>query len=122
MTADVEDKVLELMAKYQPVASDLRTIKSYMKIAYDLERFGRYAWGIPFNHDMFAKSEKCAYSEVEMKERTAKVLEMVHTSINAMKNLDVDLAKTLSKTENEVDSMYFKYLDRLANAPTTRNA
>lgn len=71
---------------------------------------------------MLAKSEKCVYSEVEMKERTAKVLEMVHTSINAMKNLDVDLAKTLSKTENEVDSMYFKYLDRLANAPTTRNA
>ena len=97
-----------------------------MKIGYNLERFGRSAWNISFNHDMLAKSEKCACSEVEMKDMTAKVLEMVHTSINAVKNLGLDLAKTLSKTlpktENEAYFMYFKYLDRLANAPRPRNA
>ena len=55
-----EDKVFELIAKYQPVASDLRTIKSYMKIAYDMERFGRYAWDISLAHERLAKSAKCA--------------------------------------------------------------
>ncbi len=46
MTVETEEKAFELIAKYQPVASDLRIINSHMKIAYDLERFGRYAWDI----------------------------------------------------------------------------
>ena len=33
MTVEVENKAFELIAKYQPVASDLRIINSYMKIA-----------------------------------------------------------------------------------------
>ncbi len=117
MSVDVEDKVFELIAKYQPVASDLRTIKSYMKIGYDLERYGRYAWDISFAHERLAKSQKCAYQEKTMQEMTDKVLKMVHTSITALKNLDVGLAKTLATTENEVDEIYFKYLDLLAAAP-----
>jgi phosphate transport system protein len=48
MTVDIENKAFELIAKYQPVASDLRIINSYMKIAYDFERYGRYAWDISF--------------------------------------------------------------------------
>ena len=48
LTVDVEEKAFELIAKYQPVASDLRIINSYMKIAYDFERYGRYAWDISF--------------------------------------------------------------------------
>ncbi|MEM1546465.1 MAG: PhoU domain-containing protein [Candidatus Methanomethylicia archaeon] len=43
MADNIEDKAFELIARFQPVASDLRTIKSYMKIAYDFVRFGRYA-------------------------------------------------------------------------------
>ena len=43
---DVEEKAFGLIVKYQPVASDLRIINSYMKVAYDFERFGRYAWDI----------------------------------------------------------------------------
>ena len=37
MSVDAEDKAFELIAKYQPVASDLRIIKSYIKVAHDLE-------------------------------------------------------------------------------------
>ena len=33
MTVEIENKAFELIAKYQPVASDLRIINSYMKIA-----------------------------------------------------------------------------------------
>ena len=48
MTVEIENKAFELIVKYQPVASDLRIINSYMKIAYDFERYGRYAWDISF--------------------------------------------------------------------------
>ena len=55
MSGDAEDKAFELIVKYQPVASDLRIIKSYMKVAHDLERYGRYAWDISFIHKRLAK-------------------------------------------------------------------
>ena len=35
MADKVEDRTFELIARFQPVASDLRAIKSYMKIGYD---------------------------------------------------------------------------------------
>ena len=46
LSEEVEDKATELMALYQPMAKDLRTLKAYIKIAYDIERFGRYALDI----------------------------------------------------------------------------
>jgi len=60
MTVEVENKAFELIVKYQPVASDLRIINSYMKIAYDFERYGRYAWDISFTHKQLTGLDKCA--------------------------------------------------------------
>ena len=54
MTVEVEEKAFSLIAKYQPVASDLRIINSYMKVAYDFERYGRYAWDISFISTRFS--------------------------------------------------------------------
>ncbi|MGA3191501.1 MAG: phosphate signaling complex protein PhoU [Candidatus Bathyarchaeia archaeon] len=119
MTVSVEDKAFELIVKYQPVASDLRIINSYMKIAYDFERYGRYAWDISFTHRKFAASEKCAYSWDMMERMTEKTLYMVRTSIGALRTNDGELAKSLASTENEVDEMYSKYLDKLSKAPPT---
>ena len=116
MGVDAEDKAFELIAKYQPVASDLRIIKSYMKIAYDLERFGRYAWDISFIHKKLAKSEKCIHFGDLLEKITEKVTAMVRTSIGALKNHDAESARTLAKTEQEVDDVYFRYLDQLAKA------
>jgi phosphate transport system protein len=42
----VEDQTFQLIARFQPVASDLRAIKSYMKIGNDFARYGRYALDI----------------------------------------------------------------------------
>src|SRR4030042_6618063 len=60
MTVEVENKAFELIAKYQPVASDLRIINSYIKIAYDFERYGRYAWDISLTHKRLTGLASCA--------------------------------------------------------------
>jgi phosphate transport system protein len=44
-----------------------------------------------------------------------KVSEMVSKSVQALKEHDAELAKTLASTEKEVDELYFEYLDKLAN-------
>ena len=85
MDADIEDKTFELIAKYQPVASDLRMAKSYLKIGYDLERYGRYAWDISFIHKRIAQCER-SHEWEKMQDLTTKVLKMVNVSIKALKS------------------------------------
>jgi len=116
MSVDAEDKAFELIAKYQPVASDLRIIKSYIKIVHDLERYGRYAWDISFIHKRLAQSERCEDPWTLIEGMTEKVTDMVHASVEALRNHDAELAKALARTENEVDEIYFKYLDLSAEA------
>jgi len=114
LSEEAEDKAVELIARYQPVASDLRTIKSYMKIAYDLSRYGRYAWDITHIHKRLdIKLDECRFPWMPLEEISGKVLRMVHTSIEAIKKHDVDLAKTLNAMEREVDEIYYRCLDKL---------
>jgi len=117
MTVSAEDKAFELIVKYQPVASDLRIINSYMKIAYDMERYGRYAWDISFTHRKLANCSECVHYSELMDNITKKTLQMVDTSVEALRDNDADMAKTLAKTENEVDEVYSEYLDLLSKAP-----
>jgi len=117
MTVSVEDKAFELMIKYQPVASDLRIINSYMKIAYDFERYGRYALDITLTQHRFGASQKCAYSRELMEKMAERAVTMVHTSVDALRSNDGEMAKSLAATENDVDAMYSDYLDKLSKAP-----
>jgi phosphate transport system protein len=120
MTGEVENKAFELIVKYQPVASDLRIINSYMKIAYDFERYGRYAWDMSFTHKKLTGLAKCASSSDSMGILAEKVSEMVSKSVQALKQHDAELAKTLASTEKEVDKLYFEYLDQLAGTHTQK--
>ena len=116
ISVEVENKAFELIAKYQPVASDLRIINSYMKIAYDFERYGRYAWDISLTHKKFAALAKCAKSDETMLKLIQKVTTMVSKSVEALKLHDGKLAESLSSIEEEVDTLFFAYLDKLATA------
>ena len=43
---EVAELAIELITRYQPVATDLRFIRSCMEISYGFSRFGRYAYDI----------------------------------------------------------------------------
>jgi phosphate transport system protein len=120
MGEKVEDEAFQLIARFQPVATDLRTIKSYMKVGNDFVRYGRYALDICLINDQLSglkECEDCARDYIN--EMSEKVLSMVRTSIDALKKQDILLAKTISSTEREVDKMYFDYLNKLINAEQT---
>ncbi|MGD0996452.1 MAG: phosphate signaling complex protein PhoU [Candidatus Bathyarchaeia archaeon] len=121
-TVEVEEKAFSLIAKYQPVASDLRIINSYMKVAYDFERYGRYAWDISFISTRFNGLSTCDKWIYEYIGKMAeKVLQMVTISINSLKSLDTELVKTMTKTEQEVDDMYLEYLGKLVEEAGVTN-
>jgi phosphate transport system protein len=116
MADKVEDETFHLIARFQPVATDLRTIKSYMKIGNDFVRYGRYALDISFINDQLHGLSECeTWTRDYIDEMSDKVLSMVKISIEALKKQDITLAKTISETERQVDKMYFDYLHKLIN-------
>jgi phosphate transport system protein len=120
MADPVEDTGFEIIARFQPVASDLRILKSYMKICYDFRRYGRYALDISQIYERVGGIDKCelALSKI-IKEMGLETMNMVGTSIEALKNHDAELAKTLSTMEKRVDKLYRSYLDKLIETNTT---
>jgi phosphate transport system protein len=114
MTVEVENKAFELIVKYQPVASDLRIINSYMKIAYDFERYGRYAWDISFTHKKLAGLDKCAFTSDLMQKLAETVCGMVSKSVRALKQNDGEMARSLAEVEKKADELYFAYLEQLS--------
>jgi phosphate transport system protein len=114
MADKVEDEAFQLIARFQPVASDLRTIKSYMKIGNDFARYGRYALDIAYINDQLNGLKECeTWAKDYIEEMSEKVLLMVKISIDALRKYDVTLAKAISETEREVDKMYLDYLAKL---------
>jgi phosphate transport system protein len=120
MDDQVQDKAVELIARYQPVATDLRTIKSYMKIAYDLARFGRYALDISYINERIGGLKHCEeWITSHVKGMGEKALDMVKLSIESLGSHDPPLAERISTEEKEVDKMYLEFLDALIKNGTT---
>lgn len=122
-TVEVEEKSFLLIAKYQPVASDLRIINSYMKVAYDFERYGRYAWDISYIATRFnSKTTNCdrwIFDYIE--ELAAKVLGMVGASIDSLRKLNPELVKKMTEEEDSVDKAYFSFIDKLVEQAGVTN-
>jgi phosphate transport system protein len=122
MADKIEDEGFQLIARFQPVATDLRTIKSYMKIGNDFARYGRYALDICMISDQLNGLEECEEWAIDyINEMSAKVLSMVRTSIDSLKKQNINIAKTISRTEREVDKMYLDYLNKLKTAQKLNN-
>ena len=119
MANKIEDETFQLIARFQPVATDLRTIKSHMKIGNDFARYGRYALDISLISDQLNGLKECeAWTCDYLNEMSEKVLSMVKISVASLKKQDVILARTISQTEREIDKMYFDYLHKLINTET----
>ena len=119
MVDPIEDTIFEIMVRFQPVASDLRILKSYIKICYDLERFGRYSFDIVQIYEKLGGINEPAFKHIleEMSENTIK---MVKASIQALKCYDVEQARNLTGREEKVDKLYSKYLDTLISSKITK--
>lgn len=116
LSAEVEELGVDLLARYQPVATDLRFIKSCLEIAYGFSRFGRYAYDISQVLEIYGDLSACDKSVIH--ELSEKVTGMIERSIQSFKTRDTELARSLRKDDDEVDKVYFKYSAAVANDKT----
>ena len=115
LSEEVEDRATELIALQQPMAGDLRTLKAYIKIAYDIERYSRYALDIS---DILNRLEDWPVFQGELKlgEMRDKTIELVSLSIQLIQKMDEKLIFELSRIEAETDELYLYNLGILAEA------
>ena len=81
------DLSMEMIARYQPVASDLRFLKACLEISYGFFRYGRYALDIASVLDMFGDLSSCDKKSVVDTARKTQV--MIRMSVESFAGRDV---------------------------------
>jgi phosphate transport system protein len=104
----VSDLAMEMIARYQPVASDLRFLKACMEISYGFFRYGRYALDITSVLEMFGDLGKCDKKFVV--DTAKKTQEMIRMSVEAFARRDLEMARNIPKMDDVVDESYRKNL------------
>ena len=102
---EINDRVILLIAKQQPVATDLRRLMVLVKIASDMERIGDYAVNIAKETIRIGKDEHIAPIML-LDEMRVKTISMLRQILDAFVNENTDEARKIAKQDDEVDEMY----------------
>ena len=115
LEVDIEEECLKVMALHQPVAVDLRFLMTTIKINSDLERIGDQAVNIAQRVEILSKRPPLnfTFDYTAMAERAQHMLKM---SLDALVNLDLDVAFKVITLDDEVDTMKNKAYDSIKTA------
>jgi phosphate transport system protein len=116
---DIEERAIALLARRQPMATDLRTLVSTLKISNDLERVGDHAVNIAQCAKRLA--EALPMPNLSELDRMADVsTEMLRDAIAAFIDRDADLAREVCRRDDQVDR-YNDSVFRVMLAEMSRN-
>ncbi len=105
MERDIEDHCLRLLLRQQPVARDLRTISTALKMVTDLQRIGDQAANIAEISLLLARGERIRVPEdITLMSRRAGV--MVRQAIAAYTGRDTETAAAVVNLDDEVDDLF----------------
>ncbi len=120
MEVDVEEECLRALALYQPVAVDLRFLVAVIKINNDLERIGDEAVNIAQRIEFLSKQNVRGFP-FDYTSMVEKSQEMLRKSLDALVNMDLDLAFQVITLDDVVDDMkvdaYNKIKDTMRQYP-----
>ena len=102
---EIENKLMVLIATQQPMAHDLRLLASCMEIISELERMGDYAKGIA-NINIRMGDAQLLKPLIDVPRMAQIGADMLHRSLTAFVNEDVEAAKKLPIEDDEVDALY----------------
>ena len=105
MEREIENRCLHLLLRQQPVARDLRTISTAMKLVTDLQRIGDQAANIAEISLQLAREERIRVPEnIGLMSRKAGT--MVQRAIAAYTGRDVETAAAVIAADDEVDGLF----------------
>lgn len=101
---EIENICLRLLLQQQPVARDLRTVSSALKMVTDMERVGDQSADIAEIVTMSHSSEYAA--SIPIRDMSEAVKKMVGNSIDAFVKEDENLAKYVVEYDDTVDGYF----------------
>jgi len=117
----IEKKCMNLIARQQPLAKDLRTISTALKIITDMERIGDASADIA---EITIRMSGAKYIkpliDIPKMAELAKI--MVNKAIDAYVKQDIKLAEQVCASDDEVDNLFNKIILELINLMRNNSA
>ncbi len=102
---EVESEVIRLLALYQPVGIDLRTLATILKINSDLERIADCAVNIA-ERGKHGKVQEAARDCPELRQMPTIVRQVLRSAVQAYSSNDAELARQVRGQDDAVDALY----------------
>ena len=102
----IDEESIQLIAKRQPAAGDLRLVMSAVKMVKDIERIGDEAKKIAKFAMILSKEGDAPRGYVEVRHIGGHVQEMVRDALNAFARFDTKAALQVMKEDDLVDEEY----------------
>lgn len=101
---EIESLCMKLLLRQQPVARDLRTISSALKMISDMERIGDQAADIADIAGCLTGAS--ATAKVHLRDMAAATIKMVTDSVESFVKKDLALAGAVMRYDDEVDALF----------------
>ncbi|AIY05287.1 Phosphate ABC transporter, regulatory protein PhoU [Planococcus sp. PAMC 21323] len=111
----INDRVILMIAKQSPVATDLRRLIVTIKVASDMERVGDYAVNIAKETIRIGNQELLPQiKQIQQMQKLA--VAMLHQVIDAFVEEDIVKAKEIAELDDQVDELYGDVIRKLMQA------
>lgn len=114
---DIEAQCMKLLLRQQPVASDLRTVSAALRMISDMERIGDQAADIA---EIAREMEPSRLRRSEpMADMARAAIRMVTDSVDAFVRRDMELAHSVVRQDDPVDSLFLQIREELTRLIAT---
>lgn len=111
---DIETICLRILLQQQPVAADLRTVSSALKMISDMERIGDQAYDISEIAEYVVGSG--ITNKVHIADMADTAAKMVTLSVESFVRKDISLAQSAIALDNKVDELFLTVKSELTEA------
>ncbi|WP_138417462.1 phosphate signaling complex protein PhoU [Aquibacillus sediminis] len=115
---DINEAVILLIAREQPVASDLRRLIIALKISTDLERMADHAKNIAKSIQHLGENHGINIHE-KLSDMKEIAIRMIDLSIKSYKHEDMTIARKLAELDDQLDKLYGEVTKELLEETAT---
>ena len=118
---EIEKTCIDLIALHAPVARDLRSITTSLKITTDLDRIGRYAKDISEIILQMGGGRPAPLADVQrLREMADRTIDMVDTAIEAFVHREAERVRNITETDDAVDLAHDEVFREVTGRMTAR--
>jgi phosphate transport system protein len=101
----IESNTISLIARQQPLATDLRTLAAILEIASELERIADYSKGIA-KITVQLRDQPLVKQLLDIPMMAEKAADMLHRALVSFIQRDVEMARSIASDDQEIDYFY----------------